>query len=53
MICDIVDGDISAEVVQTESNAMVREGGSCQAAQERRGECPPDNATAQGYGGAG
>lgn len=26
MICDIVDGDISAEVVQTESNAMIREG---------------------------
>lgn len=26
MICDIVDGDISAEVVQTESGAMVREG---------------------------
>jgi transaldolase len=26
MICDIVDGDISAEVVQTESGAMIREG---------------------------
>jgi transaldolase len=26
MICDIVDGDISAEVVSTESSAMVREG---------------------------
>jgi transaldolase len=26
MICDIVDGDISAEVVQTESRAMIREG---------------------------
>jgi transaldolase len=26
MICDIVDGDISAEVVSTESNAMIREG---------------------------
>src|SRR5580692_9299619 len=26
MICDIVDGDISAEVVETESNAMIREG---------------------------
>jgi transaldolase len=26
MICDIVDGDISAEVVQIESNAMIREG---------------------------
>jgi len=26
MICDIVDGDISAEVVQIEANAMVREG---------------------------
>jgi transaldolase len=26
MICDIVDGDISAEVVSTESGAMVREG---------------------------
>jgi transaldolase len=26
MICDIVDGDISAEVVNTESGAMVREG---------------------------
>ena len=26
MICDIVDGDVSAEVVQTEANAMVREG---------------------------
>lgn len=26
MICDIVDGDISAEVVQTEANAMIREG---------------------------
>jgi transaldolase len=26
MICDIVDGDISAEVVQTESHAMIREG---------------------------
>jgi transaldolase len=26
MICDIVDGDVSAEVVQTESSAMVREG---------------------------
>src|SRR5436190_6658872 len=25
-ICDIVDGDISAEVVQTESGAMIREG---------------------------
>ena len=26
MICDIVNGDISAEVVQTESGAMIREG---------------------------
>src|SRR5258705_3090046 len=26
MICDIVDGDISAEVVQTEANGMIREG---------------------------
>jgi transaldolase len=26
MICDIVDGDISAEVVQIESKAMIREG---------------------------
>src|SRR5260370_13036678 len=26
MICDIVDGDVSAEVVQTESGAMIREG---------------------------
>ena len=26
MICDIVDGDISAEVVETEANAMIREG---------------------------
>ena len=26
LICDIVDGDVSAEVVQTESNAMIREG---------------------------
>ena len=26
MICDIVDGDISAEVVQTEAGAMIREG---------------------------
>lgn len=26
LICDIVDGDISAEVVQTEANAMIREG---------------------------
>ena len=26
MICDIVDGDISAEVVQIESGAMIREG---------------------------
>jgi transaldolase len=26
MICDIVDGDVSAEVVQTEANAMIREG---------------------------
>lgn len=26
MICDIVDGDISAEVVATESSAMIREG---------------------------
>jgi transaldolase len=26
MICDIVDGDISAEVVQTEAGAMMREG---------------------------
>jgi transaldolase len=26
MICDIVDGDISAEVVETEANGMVREG---------------------------
>lgn len=26
MICDIVDGDISAEVVSTESQAMIREG---------------------------
>ena len=26
MICDIVDGDISAEVVQTEAPAMIREG---------------------------
>ena len=26
MICDIVDGDISAEVVSTETNEMVREG---------------------------
>src|SRR4026207_1639113 len=26
MICDIVDGDISAEVVQIEANAMIREG---------------------------
>src|SRR5439155_4418051 len=25
-ICDIVDGDISAEVVQTEAGAMIREG---------------------------
>src|SRR5260370_21632535 len=28
MICDIVDGDISAEVVQTEARAMIREGQS-------------------------
>ncbi|MEO7653873.1 MAG: fructose-6-phosphate aldolase [Bryobacteraceae bacterium] len=26
MICDIVDGEISAEVVSTEANAMIREG---------------------------
>src|SRR5476651_2602734 len=26
MICDIVDGDISAEVVSTESSAMIKEG---------------------------
>src|SRR5437868_9056059 len=26
MICDIIDGDISAEVVQTEAGAMIREG---------------------------
>ncbi len=26
MICDIIDGDISAEVVQTEANGMIREG---------------------------
>jgi transaldolase len=26
MICDIVDGDISAEVVETEANAMIRQG---------------------------
>src|SRR5262249_51471167 len=26
MICDIVDGDISAEVVSTEANQMIREG---------------------------
>src|ERR1051325_6524841 len=26
MICDIVDGDISAEVVATESSQMIREG---------------------------
>lgn len=26
MICDIVDGDISAEVVETEASAMIREG---------------------------
>ena len=26
MICDIVDGDISAEVVQTEAGSMIREG---------------------------
>ncbi len=28
MICDIVDGDISAEVVATETKDMVREGGN-------------------------
>ena len=26
MICDIVDGDVSAEVVSTESGAMIAEG---------------------------
>src|SRR3982075_1227905 len=26
LICDIVDGDISAEVVSTESGAMIKEG---------------------------
>ena len=26
MICDIVDGDISAEVIETEANAMIRQG---------------------------
>ena len=42
-ICEIVDGDISAEVVSTEAEAMISEGPQAgQDSQEHRGEMPAD-----------
>ena len=53
MICDIVDGDISAEVVATETKDMLREGRElAQHPQEHRGEVPAHARRHPGHRGA-